>query len=368
MCGRYSLNLSHAEIQQLHGYNVHVGEWIGQDQFVPRYNIAPRSQAPVLRRREPSENSEDGQSDELILQTMKWGLVPHWSKHEQFSYSTFNARYEAVVEGTGIWASIRGKRRCAVICEGYYEWQKKGNERLPHFMKHKNGHLMLLAGLYDKSFVEEESEPLWTFTVITTDATKNFQWLHDRQPVILPSLEALNTWLDTSSQKWSDDLTKLVQPYHYPDYPLECYQVPKEVGKVGNESPSFIQPIGARKDGIEAMFARQKQITSSPGKGKRKRSTSPVMPVTPTKHKSAAKKSHTKPETERTNAEYEHTDVESSGQPSTSVYEETTSEAEEKPAGSPHSSHARQAAKPSKKPRLERRPSSNKTTGFFKKT
>lgn len=35
------------------------------------------------------------------------------------------------------------------------------------------------------------------------------------------------------------------------------YQVPKEVGKVGTESPTFIEPIAERKDGIQAMFARQ---------------------------------------------------------------------------------------------------------------
>jgi hypothetical protein len=43
--------------------------------------------------------------------------------------------------------------------------------------------------------------------------------------------------------------------------------VPKEVGKVGKESPSFIQPVQERKDGIKAMFAKQKQATSSEGTG-----------------------------------------------------------------------------------------------------
>src|SRR6266478_7475344 len=35
------------------------------------------------------------------------------------------------------------------------------------------------------------------------------------------------------------------------------YAVPKEVGKVGIESPTFIEPVQNRKDGIEAMFSRQ---------------------------------------------------------------------------------------------------------------
>lgn len=102
---------------------------------------------------------------------MKWGLVPHWSKHEDASLSTVNARSENLVDGVGMYTSIKGKKRCAVICQGYdllsyliphllqsfisyYEWLKKGKERLPHFTKRRDGHLMLLAGLYDRVVLE----------------------------------------------------------------------------------------------------------------------------------------------------------------------------------------------------------------------
>ena len=36
----------------------------------------------------------------------------------------------------------------------YYEWLKKGKERLPHFTKRKDEQLMLLAGLYDRAQLE----------------------------------------------------------------------------------------------------------------------------------------------------------------------------------------------------------------------
>lgn len=55
---------------------------------------------------------------------------------------------------------------------------------------------------------------------MTTDANKDFQWLHDRQPVILSSIDALNDWLDTAPQKWTPQLTKLVEPYRDPNVPL----------------------------------------------------------------------------------------------------------------------------------------------------
>lgn len=49
--------------------------------------------------------------------------------------------------------------------------------------------------------------------------------------------------------------------------PYLSYAVPTEVGKVGNESPSFIEPIAARRDGIKAMFSKQERSsTASPTK------------------------------------------------------------------------------------------------------
>jgi putative SOS response-associated peptidase YedK len=54
---------------------------------------------------------------------------------------------------------------------------------------------------------------LWTFTIVTTDANKDFSWLHDRQPVFLSNRDALERWLDTSSKAWTPELTQMVQPY-----------------------------------------------------------------------------------------------------------------------------------------------------------
>ena len=64
------------------------------------------------------ENLES-KPEPMFMQTMRWGLVPHWSKHEVGSLKTINARCEALIEGSGgMWASIKGKKRCAVVCQG----------------------------------------------------------------------------------------------------------------------------------------------------------------------------------------------------------------------------------------------------------
>ncbi|KAF5314409.1 hypothetical protein D9619_011839 [Psilocybe cf. subviscida] len=294
MPGRFSLRLNRDDLlQQLpEGYDADVDDWIDEDEFVPRYNVAPRTQVPVIRHRDPSQSASSSSSagsgfgsgagdrdrspdahtnaqvsssthkqkgkGSLVLHTMKWGLVPHWSKHEDMSLNTINARAENLIEGGGIWASVKGRNRCAIPVQGYYEWQTKGKEKIPHFTKRNDGKILLLAGLYD--CVELEGKKLWTFTIVTADAHKQLSWLHDRQPVILTSHDALMQWLDTSSQTWTPELSKMVQPYGDKfASQLQCYAVPKEVGKVGTESSTFIEPVAARKDGIAAMFAKQEK-------------------------------------------------------------------------------------------------------------
>ncbi|TFK99812.1 hypothetical protein BDV98DRAFT_570195 [Pterulicium gracile] len=361
MCGRFALALSHRKIRdglaRDRNFDEELEEWIDEERLTRAFNIAPRSHAPVIRRRydarqstseledlaEPSEpaapsdanipaSTEDPSDDAgepelpdpspapLVLHTMKWGVVPHWSKYEDTALNTTNARSENLVAGGGMWNSMKGKKRCVVVCQGYYEWLKKGRDKIPHFTRHKEPErLLLLAGLYDSVVLTGETEPLYTFAIVTTDAAKEFSWLHDRQPVILADKKAVDMWLDTgdtihtsasakspstgakptststgakptstsnstakptskspasTSAKlrpnanhpplknggWTDALTELVKPYRENKaHPLDCYQVPKEVGKVGTESETFIHPVKNRKDGIEAMFGRMKR-------------------------------------------------------------------------------------------------------------
>lgn len=105
----------------------------------------------------------------------------------------------------------------------YYEWLKKGKDRLPHFTKRGDGKLLLLAGLYDCVTLEGQTEPLYTFTIVTTEANKEFDWLHDRQPVILPTSEAVHLWLDTTNHKWDKTIVDLMNPYHDENVPLSWY-------------------------------------------------------------------------------------------------------------------------------------------------
>ena len=126
------------------------------------YNFAPGYFGPVYRveTTEDSDGSEevpDGHGEETKhkLQSMKWGLVPFWTKRQPTYGSlmhTINCRDDSLLEDRGMWTTMKRRKRCVVVCQGFYEWLKKGpggKEKIPHFVKRKDGGLMCFAGLWD---------------------------------------------------------------------------------------------------------------------------------------------------------------------------------------------------------------------------
>lgn len=229
------------------------------------------------------------------LQSMKWGLVPFWTKRKPDYGSlmrTINCRDDSLIEDRGMWTSMKRKKRCVVVCQGFYEWLKKGpggKEKVPHFVKRKDGKLMCFAGLWDrvhyeginpdglhclflgfapavwcltdKSLALDSDEELCTYTIITTSSNSYLKFLHDRMPVVLDQgSDIMKTWLDPDRTTWSKELQSVLKPY---EGELECYPVSKEVGKVGNDSPDFLIPVNSKenKKNIANFFANAKQKT-----------------------------------------------------------------------------------------------------------
>ncbi len=95
------------------------------------------------------------------LQSMKWGLVPFWTKRNPDYASmlrTINCRDDSLSSSGGMWTTMKARKRCIVIAQGFYEWLQKGpKEKVPHFIKRKDGQLMCFAGLWDCVQYEGES-------------------------------------------------------------------------------------------------------------------------------------------------------------------------------------------------------------------
>ena len=140
------------------------------------YNFAPGNQGLVYRAIVPDygagQGHQTGEEDEgetegrgspdveipngtqYKLQAMKWGLIPFWTKRNPDYGSvlkTINARDDSLASSGGMWTTMKQKKRCIVVAQGFYEWLKKngGKEKIPHFTKRKDGQLMCFAGLWD---------------------------------------------------------------------------------------------------------------------------------------------------------------------------------------------------------------------------
>ncbi|GAA5985743.1 hypothetical protein JCM10908_007093 [Rhodotorula pacifica] len=226
-----------------------------QSSFRPRYNVAPTTRVPVLRRSKKSQEVYE-------LDLLKWGLVPHWySDPPAPGLSTINATCESVFQGTPAWRGPRQDKRCVVLAQGFYEWLDKGKEKQPYFVKRKDGRLMALAGLWDHCDYKGKHDPVTSFTIMTVPVSSQLSFLHTRMPAILSDPSAIEQWL--SAEPWSDKLKALIRPLEEEGV-LEWYAVDRGVGKVQNDSEEFVKPLAQKKGSLDTLFAKQAAKSSPP--------------------------------------------------------------------------------------------------------
>lgn len=84
------------------------------------------------------------------LDSMKWGLIPFWTKRNPDYGSmmkTINCRDDSLIENRGMWNTMKQKKRCIIVAQGFYEWLKKngGKEKIPYYIKRKDEQLMCMA-------------------------------------------------------------------------------------------------------------------------------------------------------------------------------------------------------------------------------
>ncbi|KAK3823592.1 MAG: hypothetical protein J3Q66DRAFT_145400 [Benniella sp.] len=175
---------------------------------------------------------------------------------------SINARDDSLFTGpTGkaMFSHSKNHKRCILLAEGFYEWRRRGKDRTPFYTKRRDGQLMLMAAIYDVAQIQGSEEPLYTYATITTNASSQLDWLHDRMPVLIPNHdhEKIRMWLDPD-QPWNAKLEAMLKPCdEFMDvsettegvesevkslYALETYQVDEKVNSVRNDSPDFTKP------------------------------------------------------------------------------------------------------------------------------
>lgn len=243
------------------------------DSYNTSFNTPPTKDSPMIYQR-----NHNG-ALEYVFEMLTFGLVPFWAKpqdpepvskgkHAGEKYSKelqkyqsryFNCRKETLAENKLVWASAKGNR-CIIPISGYYEWLKKGNEKIPYYIHSPSRSLIYLAGFYshnknyhDNFQVKGENGYLSSFTVITGPASKDdtydLSWLHSRKPImLLPGTKEWDTWLDPTV-KWSPDMldTCLNTSTNKAYDQIKSHIVSKDVGNSTNQGEYLIQEVKQEK-------------------------------------------------------------------------------------------------------------------------
>jgi putative SOS response-associated peptidase YedK len=223
MCGRYSLSIDFDVLEDRFTFRGGV-----QIPLRTKYNIAPTQEVLTV--------VNDGSENQA--QVMKWGLIPFWAKDPKIGSRMINARAETVVEKP-VFREAFNKRRCLVVADGFYEWEKTPGGKVPMRIVLKSGEPFGFAGLWS-TWKSPDGQSVKSCTIITTIANSLMEPIHDRMPVIL-SREAERDWLDVT-QSDTAELRELLVPYAASE--METYQVSALINSWKNESPDVTARVG----------------------------------------------------------------------------------------------------------------------------
>jgi putative SOS response-associated peptidase YedK len=168
---------------------------------------------------------------------MQWGLIPSWAKDPKIGNKLINARAETLAEKPSFRNAFK-RRRCLVIADGFYEWQKLEKRKQPYYIKMQNGKPFAFAGLWE-SWQASPKEAIVSCTIVTTAANSLMKPIHDRMPVIL-SLDECDRWLDSSVSE-PQVLQSLLKPYN--SEAMQAIPVSSTVNSPANERAECINPL-----------------------------------------------------------------------------------------------------------------------------
>ena len=193
----------------------------------PNYNAAPTQNVLTVV---GSENRRGG--------FMRWGLIPHWAKTPSIGSRMINARAETVARKPAFRSALR-RRRCLVLADGFYEWQRAGSVKKPMRIVLESGKPFAFAGLW-AVWKDLDGNTVPSCTILTTEANDLLRPIHNRMPVILPR-EMEEFWLDRDVEDSAILENALTA---YPSDCMQTFPVSKLVNSVRNNGPELLEPVG----------------------------------------------------------------------------------------------------------------------------
>ena len=165
MCGRYRLDADQRDMEEIIRALNRREEKLGADKPVKTSgDLHPGDRVPALCR---------GRSGGIGAFAMEWGYRLEDGRR------LINARLETATQKPTFRDGMQS-RRCLMPMSAYYEWERRGSDRVKYRISPKADGLSCLAGIYRL----EEDGP--RFAVLTMEAADELAFIHDRMPVLVP--------------------------------------------------------------------------------------------------------------------------------------------------------------------------------------
>lgn len=229
MCGRFAFYSPHEAVTRLFG----VAE---APEVEPRYNIAPTQYVAVVR--------TDASDALRRVGMLYWGLVPSWAKDKSIGARMINARGETLREKPSFRSAYR-RRRCLVLADGYYEWQRSAGAKQPYFISFTDREPFGMAGLWETWRDPASGDALESCCIVTTAPAPAVAHVHDRMPVIVGRAD-YDEWLDPRNEA-VERLDRLLVPCAIEG--LGARAVDRRVNDARNQGADLLSQPGSAGSG-----------------------------------------------------------------------------------------------------------------------
>lgn len=225
MCGRFTI------ISDPVAYQIEFDFKMGAESkanWKARFNVAPSQPIPVVQ-----------QKEERTLSLMQWGLIPNWPSNRDGKFNLINVRSETVREKAYFKGLVEKEKRCLILADGFYEWQKppvKKSPKIPYYFQRKDGRPFAFAGVWENSLTPDDQK-INTCAIITCPPNDLVAPIHNRMPVMLDPASGLK-WLGQTSL---EQLLSMLKPF--PADEMQTFPVSRLVNNPRSDDPACIQPV-----------------------------------------------------------------------------------------------------------------------------
>ena len=187
------------------------------------YNVAPTQHAYVILNDNPDR-----------LQYITWGLIPYNSRDGKNEGKLINARKEGIAVSPSFRIPIRSKR-CLVLADSFYCWQKKATREKPFRIIHSEGEILTFAGIWDIWYHNDYA--VKSFSIITKTATGPLRQICERTPVVIQK-NFREEWLSEISLSRVQTIMDTKEPEDY----FQFYEITSEIQSIKKNDQSLHEP------------------------------------------------------------------------------------------------------------------------------